>query len=77
MYGPLLAAFVDYRSMADFDDHNNELVLADFIDNSVDSLSHSVPFLGGKLYGSFAARIFAQGLNSFQDARNILFRDAP
>jgi len=41
----LLAAFVDCRPVADFNDHDDELVFADFIDYSVDSLSNPIPFL--------------------------------
>jgi hypothetical protein len=41
-----LDAFVDCRPMPDFDDHHNdELVFANFIDYSVDSLSNPIPFL--------------------------------
>jgi hypothetical protein len=63
--------------MANSDDHNDELVFADFIDNSVDSLSNPIAFLRGKLYAPLSAWITTQSLNPFQDTRNILFGDAP
>jgi hypothetical protein len=59
----LLAALVDRGPMANFDDHDDELVFADFIDNSVDSLSNPVPFLSGKLYAPLSARVIAQSLD--------------
>ena len=63
--------------MTDFDDHDDELVFVDFIDNSVDSLSYPIPFLRRKLYATFSAGIITQRLNSLQNARNIRFWDAP
>jgi len=62
--------------MANLDDHNDEFVLADFIDNSVDSLSNPIPLLRAKLYAPLSARIITQSLNPLQDTRNILFWDA-
>ena len=63
--------------MTAFDDHDDELVFADFIDNSVDSLSDPIPLLGRKLYATLSAWIITQCLNPFQNAHNILFWDAP
>jgi hypothetical protein len=45
--------------MADLDHHDDELDFADFIDNSVDSLSNPIPLLCGKLYATLAAWIIA------------------
>ena len=59
----LLAALVNRGPMANFDDHDDEFVFADFIDNSVGSLSNPVPFLSGKLYAPLSARIIAQNLD--------------
>ena len=73
----LLAAFVDRRSMANFDHHDDELVFADFIDDSVYSLSNPIPFLRRKLYATVSAWINTQSLNPLQNADNILFGDAP
>jgi hypothetical protein len=73
----LLAAFVDCRSMAHLDHHDDEFVFADFIDDSVNSLSNPIPFLRGKLYAPFSAWIITQCLNPLQNASNILFWDAP
>ena len=63
--------------MADFDNHDNEFVLTDFIDDSVDSLSNPIPFSRGKFYAPLSAWIIAQSLDTFQDTRDILFGDAP
>jgi hypothetical protein len=49
--------------MANFDYHDDEFIFADFIDDSVDSLSNPVPFLSGKLYAPLSARIIAQSLD--------------
>jgi len=53
----LLAAFVDRGPMANFDDHDDKLVFADFIDNSVDSLPNPIPLLCRKLYAALASWI--------------------
>jgi hypothetical protein len=45
--------------MADFDDHDDKFIFADFIDNSVDSLSNPIPLLCGELYATLAAWIMA------------------
>lgn len=63
--------------MTDFDDHDDELVFADFIDNSVDSLSNPIALLSRKLYAPFTAWIITQHLDALQNSSNILFRDAP
>lgn len=55
----LLAAFVDRGPMANLDHHDDELVFADFIDNSVDSLSNPITLLRRELYATLAARIIA------------------
>jgi hypothetical protein len=62
--------------MANFDDHDDEFVFADFVDNSVDSLSNPIPILRRKLYAPLSARIIAQSLNPFQDTRNVLSWDS-
>jgi len=62
--------------MANLDDHNDQFVLADFIDNSVDSLPNPIPLLRGKLYAPLSAWIITQSFNPLQDTRNILFWDA-
>lgn len=64
----LLVAIVNRRPMADFDDHDDELIFADSIDNSppcrtryrscADSFTHPL-----------SAWIIAQSLNMFQDTR--------
>ena len=54
----LLAAFIDCRPMADFDDHDDKFTFANFIDYSIDSLSDTIPFLCGKLYATFPSWIF-------------------
>jgi len=62
--------------MADLDDHDNELVIADFINHSVDSQPDSIPFLRRELYATLSARIITQRFNPFQNTRDICFRDA-
>ena len=73
----LLAAFVDRGPMADLDDHNDKLVFADFIDNSVDSLSNPIPFLGRELYATLSPRIIAQCLDPLQNSGDIFFGGTP
>jgi len=63
--------------MGNFDDYDDNLVLMDFIDDSVDSLSNPIPLLRRKLYTTLPARIITQDLDSFQNSPHILFRDAP
>jgi len=58
--------------MGDFDNNDNELMLTDFIDYSIDSLSNSIPFLSRQFYAPFTTRVIAQCLNPFQDACDIL-----
>jgi len=55
--------------MADLDDHDNELVIADFINHSVDSQPDSIPFLRRELYATLSARIITQRFN--QDKRGL------
>jgi hypothetical protein len=62
--------------MANLDDHDNEFVIADFIHDSVDALSYSIPFLCRKLYATFSAWIVTQRFDPFQNTRDIFFRDA-
>ena len=63
--------------MADLDHHDDELVFADFIDNSVDSLSDPISLLCRELYATLAAWIATQRFDPLQDSGNILFGDTP
>ncbi len=53
--------------MSNFDDHYDKLILMDFIDNSVDSLSNPVTLLRRKFYATFPTRIISQNLDSLQN----------
>lgn len=55
----MLSAFVKSRPMGNFDYDNNKLVLTDFINNSIDSLSNPIPLLGREFSAPLTARIFA------------------
>lgn len=73
----MLAALVHRGPMTDFDNHDDELVVADLVDNSVDPLSNPIPLQGRKLYATLSAWIITQCLNPLQNTSNILFWDAP
>ena len=63
--------------MTDFDNHDDELVIADFIHDSVDSLSNPIPLLGREFYATLSAWINTQSLNPLQNTSNLLLGDAP
>ena len=62
--------------MSNLDDHDNEFVVSNFIDNAVDSLTDPIAFLRGQFYAPLSTRVVAQGFKSPQYTSNILLRNA-
>lgn len=50
--------------MANFDDHDNELILTGFINDSIDSLPSPIPLLHRKFYAPLTAWVFAHDLDT-------------
>ena len=73
-HGVLLAASVDVTSMADFDDHDHQKIVLDFVDDPVRTLTNPIPLLSRQFLAARSARILCQGIDARQDAGYILLR---
>ncbi len=55
-----------------FNNQDNQFRILNFINNSIDTLSYSVPFLPGEFNTAIRPGIFSKQLNAFEYAFNIL-----
>jgi hypothetical protein len=62
--------------MTDLHDYDQKLVISDFINNAINTLSDAISFLAGQLLTIGSARVVRQSVEAFKNAGDILLRNA-
>jgi hypothetical protein len=70
------ALSINIFSMSNLNDHNDNFVVIDFINDAIFTLPHPISLLTGKPLGSFRSRFFRQRINGRQDFSKVPVRDS-